>query len=65
MKKVLIICASPRKNGNSQMLCEQFRKGALEKGHQVELIRLTDLNIGFCHACDACMRNRGDMYLKG
>ena len=64
MKKVLIISASPRKNGNSQMLCEQFRKGALEKGHQVELVRLTDLNIGFCRACDACMRNGGTCILK-
>lgn len=64
MKNVLIISASPRKNGNSQMLCEQFRKGALEKGHQVELVRLTDLNIGFCRACDACMRNGGTCILK-
>lgn len=64
MKKVLIISASPRKNGNSQMLCEQFRKGAMEKRHQVELVRLMELNIGFCRACDACMRNGGTCILK-
>ena len=46
------------------MLCEQFRKGAMEKGHQVELVRLMELNIGFCRACDACMRNGGTCILK-
>ena len=28
MKKVLILSASPRKNGNSDILCHQFMKGA-------------------------------------
>ncbi len=27
MKKVLILSASPRKNGNSDILCQQFKKG--------------------------------------
>ena len=59
MKNVLIISASPRKNGNSQLLCEQFEKGARESGHQVSLVRLMDRKIGFCRACDGCMRNNG------
>lgn len=37
MKNVLIISSSPRKKGNSQLLCEQFKKGAEEQGHQVKL----------------------------
>ena len=64
MKNVLIISASPRHNGNSQMLCEQFKRGAEEKGHQVSLVRLMDLNFGFCRACDSCMRNGGTCILK-
>ncbi|MBQ3405311.1 MAG: flavodoxin family protein [Oscillospiraceae bacterium] len=64
MKNVLIISSSPRKNGNSQLLCEQFKRGAEEKGHRVELVRLTDRNIGFCRACDGCMRNGGTCVLK-
>ena len=63
MKNVLIISSSPRKNGNSQILCEQFKKGAEDKGHQAQLIRLMDLNIGFCRACDGCMRNGGTCIL--
>ena len=30
MKKVLIISASPRKGGNSDLLCDEFAKGAIE-----------------------------------
>ena len=29
-KKVLIISSSPRKGGNSDMLCDEFLKGFLE-----------------------------------
>ena len=28
MKNILIISSSPRKNGNTNALCEQFKKGA-------------------------------------
>ena len=44
MSKVLIISASPRKNGNSDILSEQFRKGAEEAGHEVETIFVRDLS---------------------
>ena len=64
MKNILIISSSPRKKGNSQILCEQFQKGAETKGHNVNLVRLMDLNIGFCRACDACMKNDGNCILK-
>ena len=38
MKNVLIISSSPRKNGNSQMLCEAFKKGVEESGNFAKLI---------------------------
>ncbi|XCP84448.1 flavodoxin family protein [Roseburia hominis] len=60
MKKILIISSSPRKKGNSQLLCQEFARGARESGHSVDLIRLSEKNIGFCYACDACMRNGGE-----
>lgn len=59
MKKVLIISSSPRKNGNTQALCVQFAAGAEEAGNQVHLIRLAEKKIGYCYACDGCMRNGG------
>ena len=56
MKKVLILSASPRKKGNSDILCQQFKKGAEEVGHSVEQIYLYDKRIGFCRACYACFK---------
>ena len=64
MKNILIISSSPRKKGNSQILCEQFKKGAEAKGHQVKIVRIMEQNIGFCRACDGCMRNGGICVLK-
>lgn len=56
MKKVLIVSASPRKNGNSDILSEQFRKGAEEAGHEVETIIVRDLKLNYCIGCFACLK---------
>ena len=54
MKKVLIISASPRKNGNSDLLCERFAQGAREKGHETEKIFLASKQIGYCKGFGVC-----------
>ena len=36
MKKVLILSGSPRKGGNSDTLCDEFMKGDIESGNEVE-----------------------------
>ena len=54
MKKVLIISASPRKGGNSDLLCDEFARGAAEAGHEVEKIRLAEKKIDYCIGCYAC-----------
>lgn len=53
-KKVLILSGSPRKGGNSDILCDQFARGAAQAGHEVEKIRVAVKNIGYCRACYAC-----------
>jgi len=55
-KKVLILSGSPRKYGNSDLLCEEFMKGAVEAGHTAELIRIAEKKIGFCKGCYACKK---------
>ena len=35
MKKVLILSGSPRRNGNSDTLCDRFALGATEAGNGV------------------------------
>lgn len=56
MKHVLILSASPRKNGNSDILCHQFMRGAQDAGHKTELIILYDRHTEFCRACYACFK---------
>lgn len=56
MKHVLILSASPRKSGNSDILCRQFMRGAQDAGHRAEIISLYDKNTGFCRACYACFK---------
>ena len=55
-KKVLVISASPRKGGNSDLLCDEFVRGAIEAGHEVEKIRLAEKNVGYCMGCYACQK---------
>ena len=54
MKNVLIISSSPRKGGNSDILCERFAQGAEESGNKVEKIFLAEKNIGYCRGCGVC-----------
>lgn len=53
-KKILILSGSPRKDGNSDMLCNEFMRGAAESGNEVEKIRVSEKKIGYCTACYAC-----------
>lgn len=53
-KKVLVISTSPRKGGNSDVLADEFVRGAREAGNSVEKITLIDKTIGFCRGCLAC-----------
>lgn len=46
-KRVLIISASPRKAGNTDLLADEFMRGAKETGAQVEKIFLGDYDIKF------------------
>ncbi len=55
-RKVLIISTSPRKGGNSEILANEFAKGAQEAGHCAETIYLRDKTIGFCRGCLACQK---------
>jgi len=54
--KVLGISASPRQNGNSDLLLKQALAGAQSANAQTEYIRLADLNIAPCVECNACYK---------
>lgn len=58
-KKVLILSGSPRKGGNSDILCDEFARGAKEAGHDVEKIRVAGKKIAPCSACYYCRDHGG------
>lgn len=55
-KNVLILSGSPRKGGNSDLLCDEFARGAQQAGHTVEKLRVAELKIGYCRGCYACKK---------
>lgn len=63
-KKVLILSGSPRKGGNSDILCDEFARGAQEAGNEVEKIRVEDKKIHPCSACYYCRDHGGECVHK-
>lgn len=51
-KSVLIISGSPRKGGNTDLLCDAFARGAEEVGGRVEKVFLADYRIDYFSEAD-------------
>jgi multimeric flavodoxin WrbA len=59
--QVLVLAASPRRDGNSRALAEALMQGAREAGHGTELVDLGDaMQGGFLRDCRACRRPDGN-----
>ena len=58
-KNILIVSSSPRKGGNSDLLCDEFMRGAVAANHHVEKIRICDQDINYCTGCCACIGKQG------
>jgi multimeric flavodoxin WrbA len=59
-KNILVINSSPRAQGNTELLCEAFIRGAKEAGHQTTLLNLREMKIGVCLGCYKCFAKKGD-----
>ena len=57
-KKILVISTSLRKNSNTDILADEFIRGAINSGHEVEKIFLKDKKINFCLGCDVCQNTK-------
>ena len=64
MKNVLILSGSPRKGGNSDLLCDEFMRGAKESGNNVTKINVASKKIAPCHACYFCGEHGGECVYK-
>lgn len=54
MSKVTVISASLRTRSTSRTLLDGILKGLKENGHEINLIDLRNVKIGFCNGCLAC-----------
>lgn len=64
MKKVLILSGSPRMHGNSNILCDEFARGATEAGYEIEKINVSRMKVAGCLGCNACYKNGGTCVQK-
>jgi multimeric flavodoxin WrbA len=62
--KIVILNGSPRPNGNTQILAEEFIRGAREAGHETELIHLREKKIAGCLGCQYCFSHEGECVQK-
>lgn len=61
--KILVLEGSPHKKGSSNLLADNFIKGATENGHEVQIYDVAHAKIGACQGCNACGMN-GDCVQK-
>ena len=58
MSNIVILIGSVRKGGNTELLVEEFAKGA-RKNNNVEIISVADYNISPCVGCNSCYEREG------
>lgn len=51
--KITVLMGSPNRNGSTSILTENFVRGAIESGHECEVIDVCRLNV---HPCTGCVR---------
>ena len=54
-KRVLILAASPRKNGNSTIMALKAAEGVKAEGGEADVVPISHLKIAPCNACDSCI----------
>ena len=52
--KVLILQASPRANGSTAWMADEYKKAAEAAGHEVTLVNVSKKKITGCLACEYC-----------
>ncbi|MDO5410040.1 MAG: flavodoxin family protein [Lachnospiraceae bacterium] len=57
--KVTILNGSPRKNGNTEIMVNEFAKGAKEAGHETTVINLAGKKVNGCLGCQYCFAHDG------
>lgn len=61
---LVILNGSPRKNGNTEIMAETFKKGALKNNHNVTILNIAKKNIKRCQACRYCYSHFGECIIN-
>jgi multimeric flavodoxin WrbA len=64
MSRVVVLCASPRLDGNSQALAQALVEGARDAGHNAEVIALGSMMSGMLRDCRSCRRADGSCSIE-
>ncbi len=56
MKNVLVLSGSPYKKSNSEIMAQEFAKGATDAENKVEFLSLRGKKIKFCEGCFGCQK---------
>ena len=54
MKRILVILGGGRPKGNTRQLAGTFIQGAVDAGHEVELVSLSQVEVKSCIGCNTC-----------
>ena len=60
---IAILLGSPRKDGNTAKLVEAFKNGA-SKNNNVEIIAVSDYNVGACKGCNFCFQSNENLCVQ-
>jgi multimeric flavodoxin WrbA len=63
-KRVLVLAASPRPDGNSRMLADAFKAGGQAAGHRVDVVDLNDVMAGTLRDCRRCRAPDGSCSIE-
>lgn len=54
IKRILVILGGGRPKGNTRQLADTFIQGAVDAGHEVELVSLSQVEVKSCIGCNTC-----------
>lgn len=54
--KIAILNSSPRKNGNTSHLVNALSEGAMDAGHEVNILNIGNMHIDPCYNCGYCRK---------
>ncbi|MGF6257522.1 flavodoxin family protein [Ensifer sp. LBL] len=58
--KAMVLCSSPRRDGNSATMANAVAEGLREAGHEVETVRADDILSGLLRDCRQCRMPDGE-----